>query len=490
VTAGDLAFMSIAAQARLVCAREISPVELVGSYLNRIEKWDSRLRAYITVCADEALKDAALAEREIAAGRYRGALHGIPYGLKDQICTAGVRTTAGSKILRDFIPATDATVVARMREAGALLIGKHNLHEFGKGSTKDFAYGQPRNPWNLDHSASSSSSGTGVAVAAGLCAGGLGADMGGSIRGPAEANGIVGLRPTFGRVSRFGALAYSWNADTIGPLTRNVADCAIILRAIAGADTNDPMTSRRPVPDYLEALSEDLRGVRAAVVTNLTWLEETHPNVASAVQEALLVIRGCGAVVDDIALPLSEYATVFQSITTDVDSASVFLRKWLRTNWHEFDSGTRTRFAASCLIPAVVYDRAMRGRAVVRREILQALERYDVLITPTSLNPPPRLAEERDRVSGAHGHRRETLRRFTSFPFSVANTPAIAVPMGFSESGLPLSIQIAAKPFDEAAVLRVAHAYERSTAWHERHPDLDTTVRRFESNESHEARSA
>lgn len=472
--------MSIADQARLVQARKISPVDLVRGYLDRIERWDASLRAYITVCAEHALEQAARAEREIAAGEYRGALHGIPYGVKDQICTAGLKTTCGSKILDDYVPDHDATVIRKLDDAGAILLGKHNLHEFGKGSTKVFAYGQPRNPWDLDRSPSSSSSGSGVAVAAGLCSAGIGADMGGSIRGPAEANSIVGLRPTFGRVSRFGTLAYGWNADTIGPLTRTVEDCAIVLRAIAGEDRNDPLTSRRRVADYRTALSGEIRGIRAAVVTNLTWLPETHPDISSAIEEALRVLADCGVVVEQVTLPLSEHATAFQSVTSDVDTASVLLRKWLKTRWHDFDTGTRTRFAASCLIPAVVYDRGMRGRALVRQEILNAFERCDVLITPTSLNPPPRLDEERDRISGGHSARRDVLRRLTSFPFSVANTPAIAIPMGFSSTGLPLSMQIAGRPFDEETVLRVAHAYERATHWHERHPDLGSTVGRFQ----------
>lgn len=472
--------MTIADQARLVRTGKVSPVDLVQGYLDRIQRWDGRLHSYITVCAEQALDKAARAEREIAAGHYRGELHGIPYGVKDQICTAGLKTTCGSKILREFVPDHDATVVKKLDEAGAILLGKHNLHEFGKGSTKVFAYGQPRNPWDLDRSPSSSSSGSGIAVAGGLCSTSLGADMGGSIRGPAEANGIVGLRPTFGRVSRFGALAYGWNADTIGPLTRTVEDCAIVLRAIAGEDRNDPLTSRRAVADYPAQLSGEMRGVRAGVVTNLTWLPETHPDVISAIEEALRVLADCGAVVEKVTLPLSEYATVFQSVTSDVDTAAVMLRKWLKTHWHDFDTGTRTRFAASCLIPAVVYERGMRGRAVVRQEILNAFERYDVLITPTSLKPPPRLDEERNRISGEHSPRRDVLRRLTSFPFSVASTPAIAIPMGFSSAGLPLSMQIAGKPFDEETVLRVAHAYERATHWHERHPDLDSTVGRFQ----------
>jgi Asp-tRNA(Asn)/Glu-tRNA(Gln) amidotransferase A subunit family amidase len=476
-----LAFLSLAEQARLIRGREISPVDLVNTCLDRIARWDPLLRSYITVCADEALAQAKKAEHEIASGRYIGPMHGIPYGVKDQICTRGIKTTLGSRILSEYVPDSDATVIERLRAAGAILLGKHNLHEFGKGSTKIFPFGQPRNPWNLNHSPSSSSSGSGVAVASGLCSAALGEDTGGSIRGPAEANGIVGLRPTFGRVSRFGGVMYGWNCDTIGPLTRTVKDCALILGAIAGEDERDVLTSSRPVPDYTRNLSGDLRGIRIGVVVELTYVEETHEEVMSALQSALRLLESIGALVENVALPLARYATPFQMLTTDVDVASVFLHKWLRTRWADFDIGTRTRLAASCLIPAVTYQRAMRGRALVRREILDALQKYDVLISPTNHNPPPRIDDPREQVGdGANTYRREIFRRVTNYPFSVANTPTIAIPMGFSSGGLPLSMQIAGRPFEEELVLRVADAYERNTTWHRQHPDVAHTVKQFQ----------
>lgn len=477
----DLAFLSIAEQAQLIRTREISPIELVQVYLNRIDQWDSVLRSYITVCAERALSRARMIERDVIAGKYIGPLHGIPYGVKDQLCTKGIRTTVGSKILADYVPTHDATVIERMGGAGAILLGKHNLHEFGKGSTKIFPYGQPRNPWNLNHSPSSSSSGSGVATAAGFCSAALGEDTGGSIRGPAEANGIVGLRPTFGRVSRFGGVLYGWNCDTIGPLTRTVEDCALVLGAIAGEDPRDRLTSSRPVPDYTKSLTADIRGVQVGAIAELTWTDDIHPEVLSAIEGAFRVLTGLGAVVERVSLPLSPYATPFQMLTTDADVASVFLHKWLRTRWADFDVGTRTRLAASCLIPAATYNRAMRGRVLVRREVLDALHRFDVLITPTNLNPPPSLDDPRERVGGGvDTYRREMFRRVTNYPFSVANTPTIAIPMGFSSAGLPLSMQIAGRPFDEQMVLKVAHAYERATTWYRQHPDISQTIARIQ----------
>ena len=481
---GDVAFISIVQQARLIEQREISPVDLVNVYLERIERWDHTLCSYITVCAELALEQARIAEKEIVSGRYRGKLHGIPYGAKDQFCTRGIRTTLGSRILSDYVPDHDAAVITRLCNAGAILLGKQNLHEFGKGVTKVFVFGQPRNPWNLEHSPSSSSSGSGVATAAGLCSASLGEDTGGSIRGPAEANGIIGIRPTFGRVSRSGGVMYGWNSDTIGPLARSVEDCALMLGAIAGPDENDSLTSDRPVPDYTKNLVVDLRGLRLAIVRELTWNEEIHPEVLAAIEQAVTVLKSLGAAVEEVSLPLAKYAGPFQNLTSDTDVAAVFLRKWLRTRWHDFDIGTRTRLAASCLVPAVVYDRAMRGRALVRRQVLDALINYDALLSPTNLHPPPRLDDTRDRIEpGADMLRRDLFRRMTNYPFTVANTPTIAVPAGFTKSGLPLSLQIAAKPFSEETVFRIAYAYEQATPWHTLHPDVAQSIAQFQAKQ-------
>ena len=478
----DLVFLSAAEQGRLIRARKLSPVELVRASLARIERYDGVLRAYITVLSDRALAQARDAEREIAAGNYRGPLHGLPFGVKDQLCTRGIRTTLGSTIMADYVPDHDAAAIERLQAAGAILIGKENLHEFGKGGTNVFPYGQPRNPWNPAHNPASSSSGSGIAPAAGFSSGSLGEDTGGSVRSPAAANGVVGLRPTFGRVSRYGGVMYGWTADTIGPLTRTVEDNALFLQAIAGHDPRDPLTSRKPVPDYTAALTPDLRGLALGVVREMTWPDGVNAEVKSAMESALDVLRRLGATVKDVSLKLAKHAVPLQLLTSDSDIASMMLKRWLRTRWNEFDVGTRTRLAAGCLVPAAVYHRAMRARVLVRREILETLVGCDALVCPTALSPAGRIEAAREQVESQEDmDTRVMLRRISAYPFSMANVPAIALPMGFSKAGLPVSLQIAGRPFEEGTVFRVAHAYERATPWHQRHPDLDRTLKPAEA---------
>jgi aspartyl-tRNA(Asn)/glutamyl-tRNA(Gln) amidotransferase subunit A len=472
----DLVFLSAAEQGRMIRERTLSPVDLVQAYLERIRSHDGVLRAYITVCAEAALAAARVAEREIAAGMWRGPLHGIPYGVKDQICTRGVRTTLGSRIKADYVPDFDATVVARLERAGAILIGKENLHEFGKGGTHVFPYGQPRNPWDPGRTPSGSSSGSGIAPAAGFCSGSLGEDTGGSIRGPAAANGVVGLRPTYGRVSRYGCVMHAWHSDTIGPITRTVEDNALFLAAIAGYDERDALSSKRAVPDYLAALAPDLKGTRVAVVREMAWPEGVHAEVRSAFERALAVLKGLGAEVGEVSLPWARHAIPLQMLTSDADSASMY-RDWLRTRWLDFDVGTRTRMATALLVPAPVYSRAMRARAVVRQQILDALRNWDALLCPTNLQPPALIADAREQVeSKADVTQRLILRRISTHPFGVANTPTLALPMGFTRDGLPLSLQVAGRPFAEETVYRIGHAFERATPWHQRHPDLERTL--------------
>jgi Asp-tRNA(Asn)/Glu-tRNA(Gln) amidotransferase A subunit family amidase len=473
----DIALMSAAEQSRLIRERKLSPVELLQASLSRIERWNPVLHAYITVLADSALAKARAAESEIAAGRWRGPLHGLPFGVKDQLNTRGIRTTLGSGLLADNIPDHDAAVIERLEQAGAILIGKENLHEFGKGGTIDFAYGQPRNPWNIKYNPASSSSGSGIAPAAGFTSASLGEDTGGSIRSPAAANGIVGLRPTFGRVSRHGGVMYGWTADTIGPLTRTVEDNALFLQAIAGHDPRDPLSSTRPVPDYLQSLGGDLRGLKVGVVRELCWPEGAHAEVMAAMREAVKVLSGLGAEVSEVSLPRARYAVPLQLLTSDSDIAAMMLKRWLRGHWRDLDNGTRTRLAAGALIPAAVYHRAMRARALVRNEVLAMLRQCDVLVCPTSLNPPGLIEATRETVDSAEAMKNKVLlRRISTYPFSMANVPALALPMGFSSKGLPLSLQIAGPPFGEPVVFRVGHAYEQATPWHKRHPDLPVTT--------------
>ena len=319
---------------------------------------------------------------------------------------------------------------------------------------------------------------SGIAPAAGLSSGSIGEDTGGSVRNPAAANGAVGLRPTFGRVSRFGGVMYGWTADTLGPITRTVEDNALFLQAIAGHDPRDPLCSDRPVPDYSKALAGDLRGVTLGVVREMSWPDGVHPEVRAAMEAALEVLRGLGATVQEVSLKLAKHSVPLQLLTSDSDIAAMMLKRWLRTRWDDFDVGTRTRLAAGCLVPAVVYHRAMRARVLVRQEILDALAGCDALVCPTALAPPGRIEAAREQVGSQDDmNTRVMLRRISAYPFSMANVPAIALPMGFSRSELPLSLQIAGRPFDEGTVFRVAHAYERATPWHARHPDLERTLK-------------
>ena len=476
----ELAFSSVAEQGRLIRSGKLSPVELMNLYLSRIERYNPVLRAYITVCADSALAAAREAEREISAGNYRGPLHGIPFGVKDQLNTRGIRTTLGSRIFADRVPDFDATVITRLKAAGAILIGKENLHEFGKGGTNVFPHGQPRNPWDITRTPAGSSSGSGIAPAAGLCSFSLGEDTGGSIRSPAAANGVVGLRPTFGRVSRHGGVMYAWTADTIGPLTRTVEDNALVLRTIAGHDPHDALTSTRSTETIAIAPGADLKRLRLAVVAEMSWPDGVHADVRAALEQAIEVLRGLGAVVEEISLPWVKHAIPLTMLTSDADVASMYV-PLLRTRWNEFDVGTRTRMAAAALVPAAVYSRAMRARAVVRNQILAAFEHYDALLSPTNLKPPARIDDARESITSREDvAQRIILRRISTHPFGVANVPTLAVPAGFSREGLPLSMQVAGRPFDEATVYRIGHVYERATPWHTRHPDLEKTVRSAE----------
>jgi aspartyl-tRNA(Asn)/glutamyl-tRNA(Gln) amidotransferase subunit A len=474
----QLAYMSVTEQAALIKKKEVSPVELVDVYLKRIGKWDPVLHSWITVCGDAARAEARKAEAEIAKGNYRGPLHGIPFGAKDQITTGDVPTTMASIIQPDFGEGMTATAVTKLREAGAILLGKNNMHEFGKGSSVNFHFGEPKNPWNLAYEPSHSSTGGGISVAAGLVSTALGEDTGGSIRGPAWANGVVGIRPTFGRVSRYGGIMYAWTQDTIGPLTRTVSDNALVLQTIAGHDPKDPLSSTRPVPDYASHFTRDLKGVRLGLVTEMSVGQTLHPEVQKMLGKALDVLRALGASITEISLPKAKYAVPLQFLTADADVAAVFVRKWLRQHWAKFDVGTRTRIAAAALIPATVYARAMRARALVRNEILASFAKHDALITLMNFVPPLKLEDSVEKIDSKDdvATRMFKSRRICTYPFSLANVPALSVPSGFTPENVPMSIQIAGKPFDEAMVYRIANAYEQATDWHLRHPDLEKSV--------------
>jgi aspartyl-tRNA(Asn)/glutamyl-tRNA(Gln) amidotransferase subunit A len=467
--ADDLVFRPAIEQAALIRAGHVSPVSLLECYLERIDRLDGDLRGYITVCRDEARRDARAAARVLASGAPLGPLHGVPFAVKDQFETAGVRTTAGSRILATCVPDRDAPVVARLRAAGAILLGKLNLTEFALGGTIDFPFGQPRNPWARDRDPGGSSAGSGVAAAAALAGFTLGEDTGGSIRGPAAWCGVVGLRPTWGLVPRTGCIPVSWSMDAAGPIARTVEDAALITDLIAGPDSGDRFVGERPAGAPW-APRADVKGLRVGVVREL--IEASDPEVSAAVLAAANVLQDLGAVVDEVSLPLVPMAGAVFMALADSESAGLH-QAWLRSRGAEYDAATRRRLLAASLLPAAVYHQATRARELIRRQIADALAARHLLITPSQPTPAPLIAQTRAPVgSGAEAARRFFARRSYTTPFSLAGLPAISVPAGFSGGGLPIGLQIAGRAFDEPTVFRAAYAYEQATPWRDRHPPV------------------
>ena len=467
----DIHFRSIADLGSRIKSKEISPVEVTQAYLDRIDVLNDHLGAYITVMAEAAMTQARAAELEIQNGRYRGRMHGIPVAVKDIIYTRGVLTSAGSRVLADHVPHEDSTIVEMLDAAGAVLLGKLNLSEFAIGGTIDHPYGTPRNPWNTDHTAGGSSSGSGVAAASGLCAGALGSDTGGSIRGPAGFCGLAGIRPTYGRVTRHNVVPMCWSLDTVGPMTRTVEDCAIMLQSIAGHDRRDPTSSGAPVPDYVDALTGDITGVKVALPREMFDFEALDSEVKTAVERAVGVLIELGASSNEVSLPTSERSGAVFIASADVDCAA-FHSKWLRTRPDDYDWNTRTRLESASLTPAVSYIKAQRARALIRREMLEALEHHDVIVLPTGPVPAPTIAASTGKPGGFYQGRLDLGRRRYTSPAPLAGLPALSVNCGFSEAGLPIGMQIVGKPFAEDLLFRVGHAYEQATEWHTRHPDL------------------
>ena len=463
--------MTISELARLLRSRQLSPVDLTRAYLERIDRLNPTLGAYVTVMSDTATAEATTAEDEIARGVYRGPLHGIPVAVKDIIYTQGVLTSAGSRVLADHIPDYDSTIVERLRASGAVLLGKLNLSEFAVGGTIDHPFGTPRNPWNLERSAGGSSSGSAVAVAGGLCAGSLGSDTGGSIRGPSAFCGTVGLRPTYGRVTRHGVVPMSWSLDTVGPMTRTVEDCAIMLQVIAGEDERDPSASAEPVPDYVESLGGRPDSIRVALPAEAFDYEGLDSDVRTGVMSAVDSLAELGADVHDVSLPVSAHSGAVFLATADVDAAT-FHMEWLKTRGDLYDWSTRTRLESAALTPATTYIRAQRARTLIRDELMSALEDHDVVVLPASPTLAPPITQSTGSPGGYYQGRLDLGRRRYTSPAALAGLPAISVPCGFSDSGLPIGVQIIGRPFAEADLLSVAHRYEQAAGWSEhRAPD-------------------
>ena len=473
----DIVFRSAWATAAAIRAGEFTAVDAVNAYLRRIDAIDGDIRAYITVCREEALgaaADADAARRRGDAAAVGKGLFGVPIAVKDQFDTAGILTSNGSRAYADNVPAEDATVVARLKGAGAILLGKLNLSELAMGGTAEPPYGTPQNPWRAGHTPGESSSGSGAALAAHLCAASVGEDTGGSGRGPAAYCNAVGLRPTFTRVSRHGITPMCWFMDAAAPMTKTVEDCALLLQAIAGYDPLDTYSGRVPVPDYRAALTGDIRGVKVGLVTELMdpalGLDtQTREAVAAAAQ----TLADLGAEVRAVSLPLAaQTGAIVRTITS---TERVSLRpEWLRERPQDYHFNTRVAFMTGNIIPAQVYYKAQKLRAVARRQVLDLLESVDVLIQPTSSGPAGRLDFTPGVGSKAAAARALVEGSFRG-PYSLSGVPALSIPCGFTgdgEGALPLALQIAGRPYAEATVLRVGYAYEQATPWHSRKPPI------------------
>jgi aspartyl-tRNA(Asn)/glutamyl-tRNA(Gln) amidotransferase subunit A len=474
----ELTSLTLSEASQLIAEGKLSPVELVEAHLARIERLEPQLNCFITLTPELALERARQAEAEIRRGEYLGPLHGIPLALKDLYETQGVRTTAGSTFFRDFVPEADAFVVDRLKAAGVVFLGKLNMHEIALGVTNNNPhYGACHNPWSGDHLYSSkvsgpwslerspggSSGGSAAALAAGLCLGSLGSDTGGSIRIPAALCGVVGLKPTYGRVSLRGVTPLSWNLDHPGPLARRARDVATLLQAIAGYDPLDPASVDVPVPDYAAGLEGSINSWRVALAGD-AFFTKAEPEVLAAVRAAGEVFRSLGARLAEVEVPNGLEAARANGLMVTSDAAAVHRRR-LENNPEMFGADVRQRLETGAAYSSTEYALARRVQTEFRRQLERFFEEHDLLLTPATPIPAPPL-EGPDAVEQAG-----RLTRFTA-PFNLSGLPAISVPCGFTAEGLPLGLQLVAPPWGEPSLLRAAHAYEEATEWHLRRPDL------------------
>jgi aspartyl-tRNA(Asn)/glutamyl-tRNA(Gln) amidotransferase subunit A len=466
--ASELCYLSLRSLGTLIQRQELSPVEATEAVVDRVEKIDRQLNSFITLLRDEAMAQARAAEREILEGHYRGPLHGIPIAVKDLYYTKGIRTTAGSKILSDFLPTYDATVIARLQDAGAILIGKLNMHEFARGATNSSSViGGCYNPWDTLRVTGGSSGGSGAALAAGLCYGSLGSDTGGSIRIPAAFCGVVGLKPTYGRVSRHGVFPLSWSLDHVGPMTRTVTDAALMLQVIAGHDRHDPTTRTAIVPDYTASLAGDIEGARLGIPQEF-YFEQLDAEVGDSVRAAVQTLERAGARVEEVSLPLSKYAAAAGRIISLTESAEIH-EKFLRTRLADYSPDVRAGFLVGQLVLGKHYMKAQRLRSLIRQEMAAVLRRVDALVTPTVPIAAPRIGQTAVEIGPERMETMWALSRLTR-PANLTGFPAISVPCGFTQGGLPIGLQLTGRPFAEATLLQIAHAYEQETTWHQRRP--------------------
>ena len=460
---GDLTDLPLTSAAELLRTRQLSSVEYLCAFLERIERHDAALNAFISVDQEGVLQAAREADHEIGAGRWRGPLHGVPVALKDIFDVAGQRTSAHSRVRIDHFASSDAHVVAKLRQAGAVFIGKTALHEFATGGPSfDLPWPPARNPWNRAHHPGGSSSGSAVAVAAGFAPVALGTDTGGSVRHPASACGVIGMKPTYGAVSRTGVFPLSFSLDHVGALTRHVHDNAVVHQALLGRDPSDPSSVEHPAPDLLATLDRGLHGLRIGVFEDFGI--GAHADVHGAFKQACRVLESLGADLVPLRLsPLGDYVGCGRLILQA--EAFAIHERWLRTRIEDYGMRGRTRLLPGAFVSAADYIRAQQLRTLLVQEFTAAMSGVDAAVCVSSLAQPCAIDDE-DEVDRTYDLQART-------PFNLTGTPALSIPMGFSGNGLPIGLQVLGKAFEEAMVYRLAQAYEASTGWHLRRPDLD-----------------
>jgi len=466
---------------------DLTPTAVAEDYLARIGALDGKVGAYLTVVREQALAAAHESELRWRAGTPRGPLDGAPVALKDVLCTAGVRTTAGSKMLERFVPPYDATTVERLQAAGAVILGKTNMDEFAMGSsTEHSAFHPTRNPWDLARVPGGSSGGSAAAVAGGLAAGSYGSDTGGSIRQPAAFCGVVGMKPTYGRVSRYGLIALASSLDQIGPFAQDVTDTALLLTAVAGYDRRDATSIEAPVPDYAAELSKGVAGLTLGLPDEY-FIDGMDPDVERAVRQAIEVLKGLGARIERVSLPTTQHSLAAYYVILPAEASSNLARydgvkyglRVAGRDLIEMQSKTRAAgfgaevkrrimlgtYALSAGYYDAYYGKAQSVRTLVRREFAAAFARVDLIVAPTTPN-----------VAFKHGEKEDPLSMYLNdvftIPGNLSGIPGVSVPCGFNASGLPIGLQMLGRPLDEARVLRAAYAYEQATTWRSRRPDL------------------
>lgn len=463
----DLTYKSVAELTPLIETGELSPVDLVIASLDRISQIDPKLNAWLDVWSESAQEQARTAEADIAAGQYLGPLHGIPVGLKDLIDVAGTETTGGSKVLAGNVARTDATVVTKLRDAGAILMGKLNLVEFAFGTTGlNPNTGDVKNPWDNTRVTAGSSSGSAAAVASGMVPIALGTDTGGSVRMPAALCGIAGLKPTYGRVSRAGVLDLSWSMDHVGPMTRTTEDCALMMNALAGHDPRDPASSSEPLPDFTSDLNKGVAGLRIGVPTHYFFDDFVDSEIKSSVRTAIDLLASNGAEIIELSMPWVGKGRPINFGVILPEAVSIH-EKMLAEHADLYTPAVRSRIQSGLNVSAIDYIRAKRARQWFNHQIAESMKQVDVLVTPTVPIQTPTIADCKPSPGNPGGG--SELPMFTGV-FDVTGQPSHSIPCGFTEGGMPVGMMITGHPFDESTVLRVGHAYEQFTNWHQRPP--------------------